>query len=179
MPVETAQIRYLCGVQAGSGIAVLLFSLVRCHTTRAVNDGPNDFGTIRRKRMIQMAISKHGIRSVAVAMSAISLLGSASALACGGDWYPELQIDPRIHGVAQAEQALKTGDYVAAAGFVVSMMPHIKTLDPKRDPLVARAERVLAMSIARSGGKLGLEREVPSEFLGHCKVARRPSKARV
>ncbi|MES1174851.1 MAG: hypothetical protein ABUL62_11040 [Myxococcales bacterium] len=114
-----------------------------------------------------MAISKHGIRSVAVAMCAISVLGSASAMACGGDWYPEVQIDPRIHGVAQAEKAMTKGDYVAAAGFVVRMMPHIKTLDAKKDPLVARAERVLAVSIARSSGKLGLEQEVPSEFLGH------------
>jgi len=114
-----------------------------------------------------MAISKQGIRTVAVALCAIGLLGSASALACGGDWYPELQIDPRIHGVARAEEAMTKGDYVAAAGFVVRMMPHIKTLDAQRDPLVARAERVLAVSIARSSGKLGLEQEVPSEFLGH------------
>ena len=114
-----------------------------------------------------MAISKHGIRSVALAISAISLVSSASAFACGGDWYPEVQIDPRIHGVAQAEKALTSGDYVAAAGFVLRMMPHIKTLDPKRDEFVARAERVLAVSIARSAGKLGLEREVPSKFVGH------------
>ena len=114
-----------------------------------------------------MAISKHGIRSVAVAMSAISLLGSASALGCGGDWYPEQQIDPRIHGVAQAEKAMTNGDYAAAAGFVVRMMPHIKTLSAQNDPLVARADRVLALSIARTGGKLALQREISSEFLGH------------
>ncbi|MET0795704.1 MAG: hypothetical protein ABW061_29570 [Polyangiaceae bacterium] len=114
-----------------------------------------------------MAISQHVIRSAAVALSAIGLLASASASACGGDWYPEVQIDPRIHGVAQAEKALSNGEYSAAAGFVVRMMPHIKTLSAQRDPLVARAERVLAVSIARSGGKLDLEREVPHEFLAH------------
>lgn len=114
-----------------------------------------------------MAISKHGIRLVAVAMSAISLLGTASALCCGGDWYPEVQVDPRIRGVARAEKVMTNGDYVAAAGFVVRMMPHIKTLDPKSDPLVARAERVLAVSIARSAGTLALQHEVSSEFLGH------------
>lgn len=114
-----------------------------------------------------MAISKHSIRSVAVAMSALCLVSSASAFACGGDWYPEVQIDPRIHGVAEAEKALTAGNYVAAAGFVLRMMPHIKTLDPKHDELVARAERVLAVSIARSGGKLGLEREIASELAGH------------
>lgn len=114
-----------------------------------------------------MSISKHGIRTVALAMSVVSLLTSASALACGGEWYPELQIDPRIHGVAEAERSLAKGDYVAAAGAVVRMMPHIKTLEAKSDPLVARAERVLAVSIARSNGKLALEREVPREYLGH------------
>ena len=116
-----------------------------------------------------MSISKHGIRSVAVAMSAISLLSSAGALACGGDWYPEVQVDPRIHGVLEAEKAVEKGNYVAAAGSVVRMMPHIETLqaEAKRDPLIARAERVLAVAIERSNGKLSLEQEVPSEYLGH------------
>ena len=114
-----------------------------------------------------MSISKHGIRSVALAMTAVSLLSTASALACGGDWFPELQIDPRIHGVLEAEKSLAKGNYVAAAGSVVRMMPHLKTLDAKRDPLVARAERVLAVAIERSNGQLALEQEVPREYLGH------------
>src|SRR5882724_1581512 len=114
-----------------------------------------------------MSISKHGIRTLALAMSAVSFLSSASALACGGEWFPEVQVDPRIHGVLEAEKSLAKGNYVAAAGSVVRMMPHLKTLDPKRDPLVARAERVLAVAIERSNGKLSLEQEVPSEFLGH------------
>lgn len=115
-----------------------------------------------------MTISKSGIRSVAVAMSLIGVLSSGSALACGGDWYPEVQIDPRIQGVAQAEKLLSKGDYIAAAGNVVRMMPHIKTLSAKSDPLVARAERVLAVAVARSGGNLDrLQREVPSEVLSH------------
>ena len=114
-----------------------------------------------------MAIFKHGIRTVAVAMSATLLLTSASALGCGGDWYPEVQIDPRIHGVAEAEKSMAKGNYTAAAGSVVRMMPHLESLAIKGDPLVARAERVLAVALTRSGGKLSLEREVPSEYLGH------------
>src|SRR5882724_2024188 len=114
-----------------------------------------------------MSISKHGIRTVALAMSAVSFLSSASALACGGDWFPELQIDPRIHGVLEAEKSLAKGNYVAAAGSVVRMMPQLKTLDANKDPLVARAERVLAVAIERSNGKLALEQEVPSAYLGH------------
>ena len=47
------------------------------------------------------------------------------------------------------------------------MMPHIKTLQGSKDPLVVRAERVLAVAIARSNGTLALEQEVPSEVLGH------------
>jgi hypothetical protein len=114
-----------------------------------------------------MSISKHGIRTVALAMSAVSLFSSASALACGGEWFPEVQVDPRIHGVLEAEKSVAKGNYVAAAGSVVRMMPHLKTLDAKKDPLVARAERVLAVAIERSGGKLALAQEVPSEYLGH------------
>ena len=114
-----------------------------------------------------MAISKYGIRTVALAMSLIGLSTSANAFACGGDWFPEVQVDPRIHGVLEAEKSLTRGNYVAAAGSVVRMIPHIKTLSGSHDPLVERAERVLAVAIARSNGRLALEQEVPSEVLGH------------
>ena len=113
-----------------------------------------------------MSISKHGIRSVAVALSLMGVTASASSFACGGDWYPEVQIDPRIHGVAEAEKSLNHGDYVAAAGSVIRMMPHLKTLQGSKDPLVVRAERVLAVALERSHGSLSLEREVPTEILG-------------
>ncbi len=114
-----------------------------------------------------MSMSKHGIRNVALALTLIGLTGSTRAFACGGDWYPEVQIDPRIHGVAEAEKSLNHGDYVAAAGSVIRMMPHLKTLQDSKDPLVIRAERVLAVAIERSNGTLSLEQEVPSEVLGH------------
>jgi len=116
-----------------------------------------------------MTISKRGIQIMAVSMSLASYLCTASALACGGEWYPEVQIDPRIRGVAEAEKTLAKGNYQAAAGSVVRMIPHIEALRAQRtaDSLVSRAERVLAVAIARSGGKLALEREVPAEVLGH------------
>jgi len=116
-----------------------------------------------------MIISKRGIRIVAVSMSLVSLLSTASSLACGGDWYPEVQIDPRIRGVAEAEKTLAKGDSLAAAASVVRMIPHIESLQAQRDrdPLVTRAERVLAVAIAREDGKLRFEREVPAAVLGH------------
>jgi hypothetical protein len=116
-----------------------------------------------------MTISKRGIKMVGVAMSVVSLLTSHRLLACGGDWYPEVQIDPRIRGVAEAEKALTKGNYVAAAGSVVRMIPQIETLQTgrQRDPLLARAARVLSVAIARQGGRLALEREVPRHVLGH------------
>ncbi|HYQ41495.1 MAG TPA: hypothetical protein VER11_06000 [Polyangiaceae bacterium] len=114
-----------------------------------------------------MTISKRGIQMVAVSMSVVSLLTAASSLACGGDWYPEVQIDPRIRGVAEAEKALAKGNSVAAAGSVVRMIPQIERLRPKTDPLLIRAERVLAVAIARESGRLALEQEVPANVLGH------------
>jgi len=114
-----------------------------------------------------MTISKRGIQMMAVTMSVVSLFTSASSLACGGDWYPEVQIDPRIHGVAEAEKSLAKGNYIAAAGSVVRMIPHIERLQLNADPLLARAGRVLAVAIARESGRLALEQEVPSEVLGH------------
>jgi hypothetical protein len=116
-----------------------------------------------------MTISKRGIQMVAVSMSVVSLLTAESSPACGGDWYPEVQIDPRIRGVAEAEKTLAKGNYVAAAGSVVRMIPQIETLRASgaRDPLVARAERVLAVAIAREGGKLALQLEVPARVRGH------------
>ena len=114
-----------------------------------------------------MAISKHGIRAVALAMTLVGLSTSLNAIACGGDWYPEVQVDPRIHGVLEAEKALTRGNYVAAAGSVVRMIPHLESLKGSHDPLVVRAERVLAVAIARENGRLALEQEVPSEVLSH------------
>jgi len=104
---------------------------------------------------------------VAVSICIVSALISANSLACGGDWYPEVQIDPRIRGVAEAEKTLAKGNYVAAAGSVVRMIPHIEHLPPQSDPLVARAQRVLSVALSRAGGKLRLEQEVPAEVLGH------------
>lgn len=100
---------------------------------------------------------------VSVGVSALA----NEARACGGEWFPALmQVDPRIHGVAAAEKALSSGRHVAAAASVIRMMPHIKTLKGKPGSLVARAEHVLALSLARADGALALEREVPSEVQG-------------
>jgi len=114
-----------------------------------------------------MTISKRGIQTIAVAMGVVTLMSSANSLACGGDWYPEVQIDPRIRGVAEAEKSLARGNHTAAAGSVVRMIPQIGTLQPRIDPLLVRAQRVLAVAIAREGGRLSLEREVPAPILGH------------
>jgi len=108
-----------------------------------------------------LTISKRGIQLLAVSMSVVTLLTSANALACGGDWYPEVPIDPRIRGVVEAEKTLARGSYIAAAGSVVRMIPQIKTLPAKSDLLVARAPARVG------GGKRALEREVPAKVLGH------------
>lgn len=95
-------------------------------------------------------------------------LGSVSreVEACGGEWYPEVMVDPRIHGVAQAEKQLASGNRLAAAASVIRMMPHLKSLKAKPGSLVGRAERVLAVALSRSHGTLRVSSEVPLDVLG-------------
>ena len=113
-----------------------------------------------------MGSRKAAVWSLAVVGAvAISVLAH-DARACGGEWYPEVSIDPRIHGVAQAEKLLSEGKRLAAAASVIRMMPHIKTLKSKPGSLVGRAERVLAVALSRSQGALPVAAEVPIDVLG-------------
>jgi len=75
-------------------------------------------------------------------------------------------VDPRIHGVAQAEKQLANGNRLAAAASVIRMIPHIKSLKSKPGSLVGRAERVLAVALSRSQGALPVASEVPLDVLG-------------
>ena len=113
-----------------------------------------------------MSFRKHTVMALSLgACLGISVL-TQDARACGGEWYPEVMVDPRIHGVAAAEKALANGNRLAAAASVIRMIPHIKTLKSKPGSLVARAERVLAVALSRSQGALPVAKEVPSEVLG-------------
>jgi predicted Zn-dependent protease len=100
------------------------------------------------------------------ALAGFSLAVSASspALACGGEWYPEVQVDPRIQGVDKAEDAFEGGKILLSAASVVRMVPHIKTLSPTKFKLIQRATRVLAVATARYDGALPFDKEVP-EFV--------------
>jgi hypothetical protein len=112
-----------------------------------------------------MTSRKHAI-AVAVFGACLGLgVATREAAACGGEWYPEVMVDPRIHGVAQAEKSLAKGDRIAAAASVLRMMPHIKSLKAKPGSLVGRAERVLAIALSRSNGALDASREVPLDVL--------------
>lgn len=113
-----------------------------------------------------MSCRKHTIWALAMGICFGASALTQHARACGGEWYPEVSIDHRIHGVARAEQALANGNRLAAAASVIRMMPHIKTLKSKPSSLVGRAERVLAVALSRSQGALAVESEVPAEVLG-------------
>lgn len=114
-----------------------------------------------------MSIRKHTIMAMAFGACVGTTALIEDAAACGGEWYPEaIQVDPRIHGVAQAEKTLAAGNRLAAAASVLRMMPHIKTLKAKPGSLVGRAERVLAVALSREEGALPVSSEVPREVLG-------------
>lgn len=105
-------------------------------------------------------------KSLIVAAAALGLAGTTSsdARACGGAWVPimEQQIDWRVPGVARAEKQMDQGKSVDAAASVVRMMPHIKSLKMSEGkPLVNRAMRVLALSVARNDGRLDAAKQLP------------------
>ncbi len=96
-------------------------------------------------------------------------LKASSASACGGEWYPALmehEPDQRPRLIPLAEKALERGHSIEAAGLVIRVIPHIRSLTPKSSPIVERAMRVLAVTLTRHDGALALEREVPDYALG-------------
>jgi hypothetical protein len=106
---------------------------------------------------------------VMVAVSAFAVVGSVAsdAKACGGEWVPAVEIDHRPEGIARAEKALKKGEHAAAAAMIIRMMPHVKDLKAKKDgTLVARAQRVLALAVARNNGALPIGKELPDYVQG-------------
>lgn len=107
--------------------------------------------------VVRMALALGIVSSAAVA--------SSDAGACGGEEVMPA-IDYRVMGVAQAEQALRDGHLVAAAGSVVRMMPEIRTTGFGHDPLIHRAMRIIALATARFDGALPLKGQVPFELLG-------------
>jgi len=108
-----------------------------------------------------------GIRLAMAGLVAFGLVGAVSseANACGGEWVPAVEIDHRPEGIARAEKLMEKGDNVAAAATVIRVMPHIKQLKPKSS-IVERAQRILAVTTARSNGSLAIAREVPDYAQG-------------
>jgi hypothetical protein len=96
---------------------------------------------------------------------ASSFVAAADADACGGEEVLPA-IDYRVMGVAQAEQALRNGRAVAAAGSILRMFPEIHRTKDTKDPLVNRAFRVLAMAAVRADGALKIDKEIPRELSG-------------
>jgi hypothetical protein len=101
---------------------------------------------------------------LAVGLMAGAVSMTADADACGDEVAPA--IDYRIMGVARAEQTMRDGNHLAAAGSVLRMIPHARASKPGNHAVFARALRILAVATARSGGVLPLEKEVPDYVLG-------------
>jgi predicted Zn-dependent protease len=92
---------------------------------------------------------------------------------------PRVFIDHRVEGIAQAEKDLANGNYHAAAGAVIRMIPHIKNYKSAQgDAIINRSMRVLAVAMARTNGDLTkISKELPDElhaaFLGANESARK------
>lgn len=117
----------------------------------------------------------------ALAFSVVAAAGAVSpnAEACGGGWWPEVQIDYRVEGVAKAEKQLEQGNYIDAAGSVIRMMPHIRDYQGmSKDSLAARGQRILAMALTRTGGDLAaIEQQVPEYLRGEWSGAKAEHRA--
>lgn len=101
-----------------------------------------------------------------LAALAVSSGMSREAKACGGEWVPAVEIDHRPEGIARAEKALSKGQHAQAAAMVIRMMPHVADLKAKNSTLVARAQRILAVAVARNNGALPVGKEVPDYAQG-------------
>lgn len=101
--------------------------------------------------------------ALTLALAALASAVPRASHACGGEWVPILrpEVDYRKQGVPLAEKALDEGRPFEAAAAILRMMPHVRTLDPKSARIVERAERVLAVAVARGGGALPVAAEVP------------------
>lgn len=100
-----------------------------------------------------------------LALAATFGLAMPDADACGGGWWPEESVDHRVMGIARAEKMLDEGKYDDAAASIIRMMPHIKGFtNITRESLISRAQRVLAVSTARKGGKLDIAAQIPEEL---------------
>lgn len=111
--------------------------------------------------------------TVALTLAAAAFAGvvttSHDASACGGAWAPAIfmeEIDHRPEAVSRAEKQAEQRQMLAAAGSVIRSMPHVRQLNAKRSTLVARAQRTLAIALARTGGQLDIERELPAHIRG-------------
>lgn len=108
--------------------------------------------------------------TVALGLGAAVVGVAPDASACGGAYIPVLEqmeeVDHRPMGITIAEKQLEKGDHVAAAATVVRVMPHIAQLDGKKSKLVERAQRVLAVSVARNGGSIDFGYAVPKYAQG-------------
>jgi len=111
------------------------------------------------------------VAAVALIMK-LGVVPTEKVTACGGGWWPTIEIDYRVEGVAKAEKDLAAGNYYAAAGSVARMIPHIKNYKAAtQDPIINRSMRVLALATARAGGDLTkisneLPEELRAEFVG-------------
>jgi hypothetical protein len=109
-----------------------------------------------------------GVRWLLVGLGAFALFGAVEkdARACGGEWIPAVEVDHRPEGIARAEKLLDKGQNEAAAGMIIRMMPHIRGLKAEKSTLVARAQRILAVTTARSSGALKVGAQVPDYAQG-------------
>jgi ATP/maltotriose-dependent transcriptional regulator MalT len=79
-----------------------------------------------------------------------TIAAAPPAFACGN--VVERRVDPRVDALLLAERALESRDYRTAARMAQRFNPDLRRADDRPSP-VARAARVMALVVVRSGGR--------------------------
>jgi hypothetical protein len=78
------------------------------------------------------------------------LVPSGEARACGSG--VRIEVNPAAQKISRAEAALRGENHAAAAMMALQVFPQLRTQSSATDPLLARAQRIMALASVRTSG---------------------------
>ena len=120
-------------------------TLARLENRASGNFGPGRMSALRMKKHLAIA-----------AFAALSVVPGRSAHACLSEVEMQMELFNASPAgqIAIAEKELEAGKPEQAASRVRASFPNVRSLDAKAQPLALRAERIYALAVVRTEGKL-------------------------